>query len=135
MHSYNSIAPARPEPHESSTICDTTNHTRMASQNTVQQLLARNDDALIQFMTAKTEEQLGGIPPGGKILSSESTIVPSSPQTGRLASLSPQSRSGKENEIQCYHGLVEEGGRPLCSLATLDKIYENLEAYAEMLLP
>lgn len=46
---------------------------------------------------------------------------PSSSPEPRLLSLSPP-EIGKEHQIRCYHELVNDGGRPPCSLETLDKI-------------
>ncbi|KAI0406997.1 hypothetical protein F4802DRAFT_605835 [Xylaria palmicola] len=49
---------------------------------------------------------------------------PTSPEP-RPLSLSPQPEIGKEHQIRCYHELVHDGGRPPCSLETLDKIYQK----------
>lgn len=42
---------------------------------------------------------------------------------------------GKEHQIRCYYELIDDGGRPPCSLETLDKIYESPADYVEMLRP
>ncbi|KAK3337506.1 hypothetical protein B0T19DRAFT_397118 [Cercophora scortea] len=59
---------------------------------------------------------------------------PTSPEP-RLLSLSPQPEIGKEHQIRCYHELVNDGGRPPCSLETLDKIYRSPSDFLELLGP
>ncbi|KAL8369539.1 hypothetical protein RB595_000055 [Gaeumannomyces hyphopodioides] len=60
---------------------------------------------------------------------------PSSPQLARPVSLSPQPSAGKVHQIQCYHALINNGGRPPCSLEVLDEIYERPAEYIEVLKP
>ncbi|KAL8367052.1 hypothetical protein RB599_010964 [Gaeumannomyces hyphopodioides] len=60
---------------------------------------------------------------------------PSSPQLARPVSLSPQPGAGKVHQIRCYHALINNGGRPPCSLEVLDEIYERPAEYIEILKP
>ena len=53
----------------------------------------------------------------------------------RSATLSPQPEIYKEHQIRCYHKLVDDGGRPPCSLDTLDKIYQDPANFIELLGP
>lgn len=50
-------------------------------------------------------------------------------------SLSPQPGAGKEYQIHCYHELVNDGGRPPCSLEALDRIYKSFTDFTELLRP
>ncbi|KAI0970506.1 hypothetical protein F4678DRAFT_462202 [Xylaria arbuscula] len=83
----------------------------------------------------KLMEKLSGIPAREEISSEEAAVASSSPQTGRSSSLSPQPGADKEHQIRCRQWLIDEGGKPLCSLEILDKIYDNPEAYATLLEP
>lgn len=80
-------------------------------------------------------EKLNEIPPRKEISSGEAAIEPSSVQSARERSISPQPGVDKEHQVRCYQWLVEEGGKPLCTLQTLDKIYEDPEPHMEMLRP
>ncbi|KAI1131012.1 hypothetical protein F5Y10DRAFT_275726 [Nemania abortiva] len=57
----------------------------------------------------------------------------SSPPAARSRTQSPDPGIGKAHQIRCYHWLIRAGGRPLCSLETLEEIYKNPDAYMEML--
>ncbi|KAI0402515.1 hypothetical protein F4802DRAFT_608623 [Xylaria palmicola] len=91
--------------------------------------------ALQSFDFSQLVAKLGGIPPERDISSREFAFVPSPSPAARSATLSPQHGVGKEHQIRCYHWLVSEGGRPVCSLEILDEIYENPEPHMEMLRP
>lgn len=60
---------------------------------------------------------------------------PSTSPEPRLVSLSPQPGAGKEHQIRCYHELINDSGRPPCSLETLDKIYQSFTGFADLLRP
>lgn len=49
--------------------------------------------------------------------------------------MSPQPELEKKYQIRCYHKLVDDGGRPPCSLDTLDKIYQDPTDFTELLGP
>ncbi|KAF4503830.1 hypothetical protein G6O67_008771 [Ophiocordyceps sinensis] len=60
---------------------------------------------------------------------------PSTSPEPRLVSLSPQPGAVKEHQIRCYQTLVNDGGRPPCSLETLHKIYQSPTDFIELLRP
>ncbi|KAI0113737.1 hypothetical protein GGR51DRAFT_546936 [Nemania sp. FL0031] len=53
----------------------------------------------------------------------------------RSATQSPDPEMPKQHEIRCYHWLISAGGRPLCSLETLEDMLKNPDAYLETLRP
>ena len=53
----------------------------------------------------------------------------------RSPTLSPEPDIAKKHQTRCYYELVNDGGRPPCSLETLPDIYKNPAAYVEVFRP
>ncbi|KAI1118971.1 hypothetical protein F5Y14DRAFT_446778 [Nemania sp. NC0429] len=70
---------------------------------------------------------------------SHETAPPSSSplpqQPARSPTLSPDPDDGKAYEIQCYHELVDDGGRPPVTLELLDDIYLHTAQYVGRVEP
>ncbi|KAI9690113.1 MAG: hypothetical protein M1822_009074 [Bathelium mastoideum] len=146
----------------------------MASQYSVQQVLAFDDPTLIQFLVdnrkgtdtfdisdiidwddvpdALREELRKRILAVGSQAKAPRTLDPSQlaaklaglakeaeaksqPPTVRSPTLSPDPNVAKEHQIRCYHELIRDGGKLVCSPETLDRIYEDPAAYREIWHP